>query len=75
MIEANSLKDCTGLKILSLGCGLETIEENAFAGCDSLAEINLKAPVPPTYNTGFSSNHYINTNVTYFNIQIKLKEF
>lgn len=62
-IAANAFEGCTGLKILSLGSGLETIESNAFAGCDSLMEINLKAPIPPTYNTGFSSANYINTNV------------
>ena len=62
-IAVNAFEGCTGLKTLSLGCGLETIEANALSGCDSLVEINIKAPVPPTYNTGFSSNHYINTNV------------
>ena len=54
---------CAGLKKLSLGNSLTTIGNNAFEGCDSLMEINLKNSNPPTYNTGFSNMHYINTKV------------
>ena len=62
-IGSNAFYGCAGLKKLSLGSNIATIGDDAFVGCDSLMEINLKNPNPPTYDTGFSSVHYINTKV------------
>ena len=62
-IGSNAFVGGVGLKNLSLGSNLTTIGDNAFVGCDSLLEINLRNPNPPTYNTGFSNMHYINTKV------------
>lgn len=62
-IETNAFVNCTSLKNLSLGSSLVSIGDNALSGCDSLIEINIKSPNPPTYQTGFSSEHYINTKV------------
>ena len=62
-IGVNAFKNCNELKILTLGSNLETIGANALDSCNSLIEINLKSPIPPTYNTGFSSACYINTQV------------
>ena len=62
-IGDNAFSGCEGLKKISLGSNLKTIGNNAFNGCDSLMEINLKNQNPPTYNTGFSSRHYISAKV------------
>lgn len=62
-IGVNAFKNCNELKILTLGSKLETIGANALDSCNSLIEINMKSPIPPTYNTGFSSACYINTQV------------
>lgn len=62
-IGSSAFNGCKSLKTITLGCYLRSIQSNAFSGCHSLTDINIHAPIPPSYPTGFSSQEYINTVV------------
>lgn len=46
-----------------MGAKISSIGENAFSDCSSLTSIYCKAKTPPTYDTGFSRDLYLNCNL------------
>lgn len=62
-IEEWAFHKCNLLSTIDLWENLEYIGYGSFDGCYQLSTINVHSPNPPSCESGFSSQHYINTIV------------
>lgn len=62
-IEDWAFEECNSLSTIDLGESLEYIGYGSFSGCDQLSTINIHSSNPPSCESGFSSQSYINTIV------------